>query len=54
MSTSTIVKTQPRIILACKICKVTFVPEMRVQFKCNNCLVREEIQAKIKARVAKQ
>jgi hypothetical protein len=46
--------SQPRTIRSCKSCKVTFVPELRLQSKCNNCLVREEIQAKIKARVAKQ
>ncbi len=52
MSTSTIVKTMPRIILSCQTCKVTFVPEMNVQLKCNNCLVRAEIQEKIKSRIA--
>jgi hypothetical protein len=41
----------PRVLLKCKVCKVTFVPELEQQNKCNNCLVREEIEAKIKSRI---
>jgi uncharacterized OB-fold protein len=42
--------SQPRIILKCKKCHVTFVPEQANQLKCNNCLIREEIEAKVKLR----
>lgn len=42
--------TQPKKILRCKKCKVTFVPESVIQNICHNCEVLEEIKLKIKAR----
>jgi hypothetical protein len=41
---------QPKKILKCKKCKVTFVPESQTQTICHNCEVLQEIKMKIKAR----
>ncbi len=39
-----------RIVLKCKKCKVTFVPEKQTQMLCTNCTIMDEITAKMKAR----
>jgi hypothetical protein len=39
-----------RLVLSCKKCKVTFVPESKHQVMCTNCTITEEITAKMKAR----